>query len=97
MRLESLVSRLLALKPELVRIALTAVAGGGAAPIARWVEGRNDAEAVETRYRSTRQLIGALLGTPGQSGSRMYGANFQISNPATTGHATASMRAAMGP
>jgi hypothetical protein len=68
MRLESLVSRLLALNLELVRIALTAVAGGGAAPIARWVEGRDDAEAVGTRYRSTRQLIGALLGTPGQSG-----------------------------
>ena len=68
MRLESLVSRLLALKPNLVRIALTAVAGGAATPVARWVEGRIDAQAVGTNYRSTRQLIGGLLGTPSQIG-----------------------------
>jgi DEAD/DEAH box helicase len=64
MRLESLVSRLLALKPGLVTIALTAVAGGASAPVARWVEGRADAEPVGVKYRSTRQLIGVLQGTP---------------------------------
>jgi hypothetical protein len=67
-RLESFVSRLFALKPDIVRLALTAVAGGAAEPVARWVEGRAEAEPIATRYRSTRQLIGALLGSRGQSG-----------------------------
>jgi DEAD/DEAH box helicase len=67
-RLESFVSRLLALKPDIVRLALTAVAGGAAEPVARWVEGRAEAEPIATRYRSTRQLIGALQGSRGQSG-----------------------------
>lgn len=66
MRLESLVSRLLALKPDVIRIALTAVAGGAAAPVARWMEGRPDAAAVGVNYRSTRQLIGSLEASPGQ-------------------------------
>lgn len=67
MRLESLVSRMLALKPEVIRIALTAVAGGAAAPVAQWMEGRPDATAVGVNYRSTRQLVGTLdasLGNP---------------------------------
>lgn len=68
MRLESLVSRILALKPEVIRIALTAVAGGAAAPVARWMEGRADATAVGVNYRSTRQLVGTLEASPGQSG-----------------------------
>lgn len=65
MRLESLVSRVLALKPDVIRIALTAVAGGAAEPVARWMEGRPDAAAVGINYRSTRQLIGTLEASPG--------------------------------
>ena len=68
MRLESLVARLLALKPNVIRIALTAVAGGAAAPVARWMEGRNDAVAVGVNYRSTRQLVGVLEASPGHPG-----------------------------
>jgi Lhr-like helicase len=68
MRLEAFVSRVLALKPGVIRIALTAVAGGAAGPVARWVEGRADAEPVGTRYRSTRQIIGVLQAIPGQPG-----------------------------
>lgn len=60
MRLEALVSRLLAIKPDMARIALTAVAGGAALPVAQWIEGRMDATPVGLSYRSSRQLIGAL-------------------------------------
>lgn len=67
-RLESFVSRLLAQAPDIVRIALTAVAGGAAPPVARWIEGRADAEAVGTRYQSTRQVIGVLETVPEQPG-----------------------------
>lgn len=67
-RLEALVSRILAERPDVVRIALTAVAGGAAGPVARWIEGRPDAQAVGVRYRSTRQVIGVLEATPGASG-----------------------------
>lgn len=59
-RLESFVARLLARKPEIIRIALTAVAGGAAGPVARWIEGRGDADPVGVNYRSTRQAVGAL-------------------------------------
>lgn len=59
-RLESLVSRLLERKPDMARIALTAVAGGAAGPVARWIEQRQDAVPVGLNYRSTRQLIGIL-------------------------------------
>ncbi|MBD3813889.1 MAG: DEAD/DEAH box helicase, partial [Betaproteobacteria bacterium] len=59
-RLESFVSRLLSQSPDVVRIALTAVAGGAASPVARWIEGRNDASAVGTDYRSTRQIVGTF-------------------------------------
>jgi DNA helicase HerA-like ATPase len=52
-RLEGLVSRILSQRPEIVRIALTAVAGGAAGPVARWVEGRANANPVGVRYRST--------------------------------------------
>ena len=65
-RLEGFVSRLLTQSPDIVRIALTAVAGGAALPIARWMEGRPDAEPVGIRYRSTRQVIGMLEARPGQ-------------------------------
>lgn len=67
-RLEGLVSRLLLQAPDLVRIALTAVAGGAATPVARWIEGRRDALPVVTRYRSTRQVTGTFEATPGGSG-----------------------------
>lgn len=60
MRLEAMVSRLLAIKPDMARIALTAVAGGAALPVAKWIEGRMDAAPVGLSYRSSRQLIGAL-------------------------------------
>lgn len=60
MRIEAMVTRLLANKPDMARIALTAVAGGAARPVARWIEGRTDAEPVGIGYRSSRQLIGAL-------------------------------------
>ncbi|KQU78968.1 DNA helicase [Ensifer sp. Root31] len=59
-RLEAFVSRLLARKPDVVRIALTAVAGGAAGPVARWIEGNPAAEAVGSYYRSTRQAIGTF-------------------------------------
>lgn len=59
-RLEGFVSRLLARKPSIVRIALTAVAGGAAQPVAEWIEGGPSAIPVGANYRSTRQLIGAL-------------------------------------
>lgn len=68
MRLESLVSRILALKPSVTRIALTAVAGGAATPVARWMEGRDDADPVGVNYRSTRQLVGTLEASRGSPG-----------------------------
>lgn len=64
-RLEAFISRLLARKPDLVRIALTAVAGGAAGPVARWIEGNPEAEAAGTYYRSTRQAIGTFEVRPG--------------------------------
>jgi hypothetical protein len=45
-RLKNFVSRIVTQRPDVVRIALTAVAGGAAFPVARWIEGRRDAEAV---------------------------------------------------
>ncbi len=67
-RLENFVSRVIAQRPDVVRIALTAVAGGAALPVARWVEGRADADAVGVRYRSTRQVIGILETAPNATG-----------------------------
>lgn len=67
LRLEGFVSRLLSQAPDIARIALTAVAGGAAAPVARWIEGRHDANAIGTQYRSTRQLIGVFETTPKRS------------------------------
>lgn len=68
LRLENLVSRILAQRPEVTRIALTAVAGGASGPVARWIEGHAEARAVGVRYRSTRQVIGVLETAPGSSG-----------------------------
>lgn len=59
-RLESFISRLLLRKPDIVRIALTAVAGGAAPPVARWIESSPDAVPVGSNYRSTRQAVGVL-------------------------------------
>lgn len=67
MRLESLVSRILVLKPDIARIALTAVAGGAAPPVSRWIEDDEDAEPVGLKYRSSRQLVGVLECRPKQS------------------------------
>ncbi|MDO8409235.1 MAG: DEAD/DEAH box helicase [Phenylobacterium sp.] len=67
-RLEGLVSRILSQRPDVVRIALTAVAGGAAGPVARWVEGRPNADPVGLRYRSTRQVIGVLETAPNAQG-----------------------------
>ena len=68
LRLEAFVSRLLARLPTIARIALTAVAGGAAAPVARWIEGNMGAEPIGTNYRSTRQLIGTLEVMPNSAG-----------------------------
>ncbi len=67
-RLEGLVARVLAARPGVSRIALTAVAGGASGPVASWMEGRSDAEAVGGKHRPTRQVIGALETSPGSSG-----------------------------
>jgi hypothetical protein len=67
-RLENFVSRVVTQRPDVVRIALTAVAGGAAHPVARWIEGRAEAEAVGVRYRSTRQIIGILETVPTATG-----------------------------
>ncbi|QEW21730.1 ski2-like helicase [Marinibacterium anthonyi] len=64
MRLEAMVSRLLVLKPEMARIALTAVAGGAAFPVAQWIENNANAQPIGLGYRSSRQVIGALLCDP---------------------------------
>jgi hypothetical protein len=59
-RLEGFISRLLARQPDIVRIALTAVAGGAAHPVARWIESDTDAVPIGTYYRSTRQAVGTF-------------------------------------
>lgn len=64
MRLEAMVSRLLVAKPDMACIALTAVAGGAALPVARWIERNIDATPVGAGYRSSRQIIGALQCDP---------------------------------
>ncbi|MBY3231720.1 DEAD/DEAH box helicase [Rhizobium laguerreae] len=64
MRLESMVSRLLALKPDMPRIALTAVAGGAAGPVSQWMENSALAAPVGLGYRSSRQVIGSLQCDP---------------------------------
>ncbi|MGE8148948.1 DEAD/DEAH box helicase [Pseudomonas frederiksbergensis] len=67
-RLENLVSRILIHRPNISRIALTAVAGGAALPVAQWIEGSIDAQPVGVRYRSTRQIIGKLETAPHRGG-----------------------------
>jgi len=72
LRLESFVSRLLARLPSLPCIALTAVAGGAADPVARWIERNAIAKPIGTNYRSTRQLIGVLEAKPKLSGRMAF-------------------------
>lgn len=67
LRLESFVSRILVRSPNIARIALTAVAGGAAGPVSRWIELSNDAQPVGMNYRSTRQVIGVLETRPGSA------------------------------
>ena len=43
-----------------MRVALTAVAGAAAHPVARWIESNANAKPVGSYYRSTRQAIGVL-------------------------------------
>ncbi len=64
LKLESFVSRILASKPDIARIALTAVAGGAAGPVARWIESDPEADPIGLDYRSTRQIIGQLETAP---------------------------------
>jgi len=66
-RMEGLISRILSLAPDTARVALTAVAGGAAQPVASWVEGRMDAQPIGLNYRSTRQVIGVLETRPNQA------------------------------
>lgn len=66
LRLESFVSRVLTHSPNVVRIALTAVAGGAAQPVSNWIEGGQDAYPEGLNYRSTRQVIGSMEVLPGR-------------------------------
>ena len=68
LRLEAFVSKLLSRAPSIARIALTAVAGGAAQPVSRWIEGREEAEPVGSGFRSTRQIIGSLETSPDRAG-----------------------------
>lgn len=67
MRLESMVSRLFVLKPDMPRIALTAVAGGAAGPVSRWIENSAAAVPIGLGYRSSRQVIGSLQCDPARA------------------------------
>ncbi len=68
LRLEAFVTKTLERCPDITRIALTAVAGGAAGPVARWIEGQEDAEPVGSEHRSTRQIIGSFETNPGGAG-----------------------------
>ena len=68
LRLETFVSKLFACAPKIARIALTAVAGGAAHPVAKWIEGGKGAEPVGSNFRSTRQLIGSFETIPDRAG-----------------------------
>ncbi len=63
LHLEMLVSRLFSFinREEVRVIALSAVAKDIETNLARWVANENDANAISTQYRSTRQLVGRLL------------------------------------
>ena len=69
LRLESFVSRILVHSPEVERIALTAVAGGAEYPVAKWIEGKIEAKAVSSNYRSMRQIIGVFETKTNSAGS----------------------------
>lgn len=60
LRLESLVTRLRARKPQATYIAISAVARHLERPLAQWISGGVEAESVSVPYRSTRQVVGRL-------------------------------------
>tara|TARA_R110002051_G_scaffold61116_5_gene111891 strand:+ start:1373 stop:4984 length:3612 start_codon:yes stop_codon:yes gene_type:complete len=64
LKLESLVTRIVARLPGLPRIALTAVAGGAAGPVARWMEQDAEGVPIGLNYRSTRQVMGVFETKP---------------------------------
>lgn len=70
LRLESLVARLRARLPGTRFIAISAVAKSLERPLARWISGGSDSDAVTSEYRSTRQLVGRLL-CRGDGGTRI--------------------------
>ena len=57
-RLETFVTRLLTQTTEVVRVALTAVAGEASSSVSQWIEGKDDAIPIQTQYRSMRQIVG---------------------------------------
>ena len=59
-RIEQFLMRLFACAPQSRALALSAVAGGVETAIACWMSRNENAQAIGSRYRSTRQLIGAL-------------------------------------
>lgn len=63
LHLETLVSRLFSFfdRDKVRVIALSAVATNIETNLAQWVSNQNDATAISTQYRSTRQLVGRLL------------------------------------
>jgi hypothetical protein len=60
LRLETLVTRLRARRPDAAFIAISAVARQLERPLARWISGGDETEAVTVPYRSTRQVVGRL-------------------------------------
>jgi len=60
LRLELLVSRLKAARPDARFIAISAVAQNLAVPLGRWISSETQPEAITVPYRSTRQVIGRL-------------------------------------
>ena len=60
LRLEALISRLKAARPDARFIAISAVAQNLAGPLGRWISAEAQPEAITVPYRSTRQVIGRL-------------------------------------
>jgi hypothetical protein len=60
LRLEMLISRLKALRPDARFIAISAVARRLAQPLGRWISADSQPEAITVPYRSTRQVVGRL-------------------------------------
>ena len=60
LRLETLITRLRARRPDADFIAVSAVARQLERPLARWISGGSESEAITVPYRSTRQVVGRL-------------------------------------